>query len=164
MLTDARVIGILLVHPWAFSSGKLKNNIESRLEFTLWITVPPTINLSIKTRVILICLKIQAIQLIILYQLTKFVTPCYNNFPYLEYKFFLNFLFDSLRPMNNLSVIKGRVFLGWTSTKLGLMSLAQGHNAVTPMRLEPGAPWSRVKHSTTDSFITSCQWPNMQGQ
>ena len=31
--------------------------------------------------------------------------------------------FDSLRPINNLSVIKGRVFLGWTSTKLGLMIL-----------------------------------------
>ena len=29
--------------------------------------------------------------------------------------------FDSLRPINNLSVLKGRVFLGWTSTKLGLM-------------------------------------------
>ena len=32
-------------------------------------------------------------------------------------------LFDSLRPINNLSVLKGRVFLGWTSTKLGLMFL-----------------------------------------
>ena len=31
--------------------------------------------------------------------------------------------FDSLRPINNLSVIKGRVFLGWTSTKLWLMFL-----------------------------------------
>ena len=31
--------------------------------------------------------------------------------------------FDSLHPINNLSVIKGRVFLGWTSTKLGLMFL-----------------------------------------
>ena len=27
--------------------------------------------------------------------------------------------FDSLRPINNLSVNQGRVFLGWTSTKLG---------------------------------------------
>ena len=34
--------------------------------------------------------------------------------------------FDSLRPINNLSVIQGRVFLGWTSTKLGGMCLAQG--------------------------------------
>ena len=31
--------------------------------------------------------------------------------------------FDFLCPINNLSVIKGRVFLGWTSTKLGLMFL-----------------------------------------
>ena len=31
--------------------------------------------------------------------------------------------FDSLRPINNLSVIKGLVFLGRTSTKLGLMFL-----------------------------------------
>ena len=30
------------------------------------------------------------------------------------------------------------------------MCLAQGHNAVTPMRLEPATPWSRVKHSTTE--------------
>ena len=28
--------------------------------------------------------------------------------------------------------------------------LAQGHNTVTPMRLEPAAPWSQVKHSTTE--------------
>ena len=31
--------------------------------------------------------------------------------------------FDSLRPINNLSVLKGWVFLGWTSTNLGLMFL-----------------------------------------
>ena len=29
------------------------------------------------------------------------------------------------------------------------MCLAQGHNTVTLVRLEPGAPRSRVKHSTT---------------
>ena len=57
--------------------------------------------------------------------------------------------FDSLHPNNNLSVIKERVFLGWTSTKLGLKCLAQGHNAVMPVRLEPAAPLSWVKHSTT---------------
>ena len=27
--------------------------------------------------------------------------------------------FDSLRPINNISVKQGRFFLGWTSTKLG---------------------------------------------
>ena len=30
------------------------------------------------------------------------------------------------------------------------MCLAQGPNTVTPMRLEPTAPHSRVKHSTTE--------------
>ena len=34
--------------------------------------------------------------------------------------------FNSLRPINNLSVQQGWVFLGWTSTKLGWMCLAQG--------------------------------------
>ena len=50
-------------------------------------------------------------------------------------------LFDSLRPIRNLSVY-GQVFLGLTSTKLGLMCLAQKHNTVTPVRLEPAAPRS----------------------
>ena len=48
------------------------------------------------------------------------------------------------------AVIKGWVFLGGTSTKLGLMCLAQGHNAVTSVRLKQAAPRSRVKHSTTE--------------
>ena len=39
-----------------------------------------------------------------------------------------------------LSVIKERVFLGWTSTKLGLMWLAQEHSTVTAVRLDPAAP------------------------
>ena len=30
------------------------------------------------------------------------------------------------------------------------MCLAQGHNTVTPVRLESAAPLSRVKHSTTE--------------
>ena len=33
-------------------------------------------------------------------------------------------LYDSV---NNISVMSGQVFLGWTSTKQGLMCLAQGH-------------------------------------
>ena len=55
--------------------------------------------------------------------------------------------FDSLGPINNLSVMYGWVFLGWTSTKLGLMCLAQGHNAV---KTDPVPPRSLVKHSTTE--------------
>ena len=33
------------------------------------------------------------------------------------------------------------------------MCLAQGHNTVTPVRLEPVAHWSRVKHSPTEPLI-----------
>ena len=62
---------------------------------------------------------------------------------------------DSLRPIDNLSGIKRQVFLGWTSTKLGLMCFAQRLNAVTPVRLEPAAPRSRVKHSTVAYTIVS---------
>ena len=58
--------------------------------------------------------------------------------------------FDSLRPSQQFSVMSGQVFLGWISTKQGLMCLAQGHNVVMPLRLEPAIPWSRVKHSTTE--------------
>ena len=39
---------------------------------------------------------------------------------------FLFVWFDSLPPINNLSVEQGRVFLGWTSSKKGQMCLAQG--------------------------------------
>ena len=37
---------------------------------------------------------------------------------------------------NIFSVMYGRVVLGLTSTKQGLMFLAQGHNTVTPVMLE----------------------------
>ena len=57
-------------------------------------------------------------------------------------------------PVNNLSVMSGGAFLGWTSTKQGLKCLAQGNNAVTPVRLEPVAPRSRVKHSTTETLCS----------
>ena len=50
--------------------------------------------------------------------------------------------------------MQGRVFLGWTSAKLGLMCHAQGHNAVTPLRLEPAAPCSRVKHPTRENIFS----------
>ena len=40
-------------------------------------------------------------------------------------RIFLFVWFDSLRPINNLSVIKWQVLLGWTSTKLGLMFLLE---------------------------------------
>ena len=42
-----------------------------------------------------------------------------------------------------------QVFLGWSSTKQGIMRLAQGLNAVMPVGLEPATHLSWVKHSTT---------------
>ena len=38
--------------------------------------------------------------------------------------------------------------------------LLKDHNAVTPVRLEPAAPWFRVKHSTTEPLsptVNNCQ-------
>ena len=52
-----------------------------------------------------------------------------------EFKLHLVY-FDSLSPINNLSVKQGRVFLGWNTTEQGLMCLAQGHDAVTQVRLK----------------------------
>ena len=50
--------------------------------------------------------------------------PSYIFSPHFQVGLFVLFVwFDSLRPIINISVIKGRVFLGWTSTKLGLMFL-----------------------------------------
>ena len=48
--------------------------------------------------------------------------------------------FDSLHPTNNLSVKQGRVFLGWTSTKLGLMCLAQGPQRSDPSEAQTCGP------------------------
>ena len=52
--------------------------------------------------------------------------------------------------VNNFSVMLGQIFLGLSSTKQGLMYLAQGHNAVMPVRLQHATPQSRDKHSTTE--------------
>ena len=38
------------------------------------------------------------------------------------------------------------------------MCLAQGHNAVTPVRLEPGVSKSCVKHSTTESLCSHIEF------
>ena len=40
--------------------------------------------------------------------------------------------------------------------KQGIMCLAQGHNAVTTLRLEPAAFWSLVKHSTIEPLRPLC--------
>ena len=46
--------------------------------------------------------------------------------------------------------MSGWVFLDLFSNKQGLMCLAQRHNAVSPVRLEPATPLSQVKHLTTE--------------
>ena len=68
------------------------------------------------------------------------------------------FLFDLILyvPVNNLSVMLGPVFLGWTSMKLGLMCLAQGHNAVMLVRLKPTAHW--VNNILFDSIKCLLAW------
>ena len=77
------------------------------------------------------------------------------------------FLFDfnSYVLVNIFSVISVQVFLDWTSTKQELTYFAQGHIAVTPVRLEPAALRSRVKHTTTEPlhspwamFIKTRDW------
>ena len=55
-------------------------------------------------------------------------------------------LFDSLRPINNLSVIKGWIFLCWTSTKLGLMFLLKD---TSQWRWWGSNPWSVGLESST---------------
>ena len=42
--------------------------------------------------------------------------------------------------------------------KHGLMCLAQGHNAVTPVRFEPATPLSLVKLSTTEPQCAPYKW------
>ena len=42
----------------------------------------------------------------------------------------------------------------YASKVLRLMCLAQRHNAVTPVRLEPTTPWSRVKIFTTQPLLS----------
>ena len=68
----------------------------------------------------------------------------------------LKFLFDFILyiPVNNFSNMSGLVFLVSTSTKQGLMCLAQGHNSVTLVRLKPASPRSQVKHSTTEPLCS----------
>ena len=47
------------------------------------------------------------------------------------------------------------LFLGWTGTKQRIMCLAQGHNAVHPVWLEPANPQSHLKYSTTEPLCYS---------
>ena len=58
--------------------------------------------------------------------------------------------FDSLRPSQQSLSYVGTGLPELNLSKLMLMCLAQGRNAVTPERLEPASLWSRVNHSTTE--------------
>ena len=53
--------------------------------------------------------------------------------------------FDSLRPSQQYFSYVGTGLPGMNQTMLGLMCLAQWHDAVTPERLETVALWSRVR-------------------
>ena len=50
-------------------------------------------------------------------------------------------------PVNNFSVMPGRVYLSWTRTKQSIKCLAQRHRAVPPMRPEHATP-------QTDQILT----------
>ena len=64
-------------------------------------------------------------------------------------------------PANTFSVMSGRVFLGWISTKHELLGLAEGHNAVPSTRPEPATSRSRVKHSTTELLRSPSSYTQM---
>ena len=51
--------------------------------------------------------------------------------------------------------MSGWVIQGLTSTKQKIKCLAQEHDAVPPVRLDPVTPRSRVKHSTTEPLHSS---------
>ena len=62
-------------------------------------------------------------------------------------------LFDSLSPISNLSVMKGWVFLGWTSAMLGLTFLLKNTMQWRWWGSNLWLTWSRVKHSATEPPI-----------
>ena len=86
-----------------------------------------------------------------------FVSLGSHRFEKLNSTCFICLIWFFFRPSQQFFSYVGIVFLGWTSAKLGLMCLAQGHNAMMPMRLEPVAFWSWVKHATTEplGFLNS---------
>ena len=55
---------------------------------------------------------------------------------------------------NIFLVMSGRVVLGRTSTKQGLMFLAQGHNTVTPVMLELATP--RIGLGSNTLILSNC--------
>ena len=60
--------------------------------------------------------------------------------------------------MDNIFLDTLGCFLVCTSAKKRIKCLAQGHNTVPPVRLEPATPLSQVVHSTTESLRSSSSW------
>ena len=56
---------------------------------------------------------------------------------------------------------KGTGLPGLNQYKARINVHAQGHNAVMPVRLEPAAPLSRVKHSTTEPLRSKMRLDGM---
>ena len=83
-----------------------------------------------------------------------------SSFPAGVYKAAI-FLFDLILYVPSTIFQLKRDRSSWTSTKLGSMCFAQGHNAVTLVRVEPATPRSRDKHSTTEPLHSpGLQWTN----
>ena len=88
------------------------------------------------------------------------LAPYLNSFTFLNSHFYLvsyekqciNFcLFDLILYIHQQSFSYiGTGLPGLNQYLARINALAQGHNAVTLVRLEPAALWSRVKHSTTE--------------
>ena len=85
---------------------------------------------------------------VLLNNTTQCLLWCSNQLPTISSWFCFDFILYA--PVNIFSVMSGWVFLGWTSTKQGLMCLAQEHNTETQMRLEPITPRSSVMHPSTE--------------
>ena len=65
--------------------------------------------------------------------------------------------FDSLRPINYLSVIKGRVFQDWASTRLGLMFLLKDRTQWRRCNLNP-RPFGLESSTLPLSHCAPCPW------
>ena len=51
-------------------------------------------------------------------------------------------------PQSTIFSVMSGCFLDLTSTEQRIKCIAQGHNKVHPIRLEPATPQPQVKHST----------------
>ena len=80
---------------------------------------------------------------------SEYFVGCFNSIP-VQFLLFVCLFLILYVPSTIFRLC--RDWSSWveTSTKLGLMCLAQGHNEVTPVRLESVAFRSQVKHSTTE--------------